>query len=50
MGLFNIPEHSEKDVDRAEQLAKEWGVEKFMKKKTGRFITPTEAKRNTLYT
>ncbi len=36
---YLIFEHSEKDVDRAEQLAKEWGVEKFMKKKTGRFIT-----------
>lgn len=30
--------HSESDVDRAEQLAKEWGVERFTKKKTGRFI------------
>lgn len=36
---YLIFEHSECDVDRAEQLAKEWGVEKFMKKKTGRFIT-----------
>ena len=36
---YLIFEHSECDVERAEQLAKEWGVEKFMKKKTGRFIT-----------
>ena len=36
---YLIFEHSECDVERAEQLAKEWGVEKFMKKKTGRFIS-----------
>jgi hypothetical protein len=36
---YLIFEHSECDVERAEQLAKEWGVEKFIKKKTGRFIT-----------
>ena len=36
---YLIFEHSEKDVERAEKLAFEWGVEKFMKKKTGRFIT-----------
>jgi len=42
---YLIFEHSECDVERAEQLAKEWGVEKFMKKKTGRFInTSSEAK------
>ena len=35
---YLIFEHSEVDVERAEQLAKEWGVEKFIKKKTGRFI------------
>lgn len=42
---YLIFEHSEKDVERAEQLAAEWGVEKFIKKKTGRFITTkSEAK------
>ena len=38
---YLIFEHSEKDVERAEQLAEEWGVERFMKKKTGRFIKST---------
>ena len=42
---YLIFEHSEKDVERAEQYAKEWGVEKFIKKKTGRFVTTkSEAK------
>lgn len=42
---YLIFEHSECDVERAEQLAKEWGVEKFIKKKTGRFISAkSEAK------
>lgn len=42
---YLIFEHSECDVERAEELAKEWGVEKFIKKKTGRFITTkSEAK------
>jgi MoaA/NifB/PqqE/SkfB family radical SAM enzyme len=42
---YLIFEHSECDVERAEQLAKEWGVEKFIKKKTGRFVTTkSEAK------
>jgi len=36
---YIIFEHSEKDVERAEQLAKEWGCEKFIKKKTGRFFS-----------
>lgn len=35
---YLIFEHSECDVDRAEQLAAEWGVEKFIRKKTGRFV------------
>ena len=35
---YLIFEHSECDVDRAEQLAEEWGVEKFIRKKTGRFV------------
>ena len=42
---YLIFEHSECDVERAEKLAAEWGVEKFMKKKTGRFVTTkSEAK------
>jgi len=36
---YIIFEHNEHDVDRAEQLASEWGVEKFIKKKTGRFFS-----------
>lgn len=32
-------QHNEHQVEQAEALAKEWGVEKFIKKKTGRFIT-----------
>jgi len=36
---YIIFEHSECDVERAEQLAKEWGCEKFIKKKTGRFFS-----------
>ena len=41
---YLIFEHSEKDVERAEQLAKEWGCEKFIKKKTGRFIKANKNK------
>jgi MoaA/NifB/PqqE/SkfB family radical SAM enzyme len=40
---YLIFEHSECDVERAEQLAKKWGVEKFIKKKTGRFIKASKA-------
>jgi len=36
---FLIFEHNQHQVDEAEALAKEWGCEKFMKKKTGRFVT-----------
>ena len=35
---FLIFEHNQHQVEEAEDLAKEWGVEKFMKKKTGRFV------------
>ena len=35
---FLIFEHNQHQVEEAEALAKEWGVEKFMKKKTGRFV------------
>lgn len=31
--------HNEHQVEEAEALAKEWGVERFMKKKTGRFFS-----------
>ena len=31
--------HNEHQVDEAEALANEWGVERFQKKKSGRFIT-----------
>jgi len=44
---YLIFEHSECDVERAEQLAKEWGVERFMKKKTGRFINTNSEKKET---
>ena len=44
---YLIFEHSECDVERAEQLAKEWGVEKFMKKKTGRFVTTDSTAKQT---
>ena len=36
---FLIFEHNQHQVDEAEALATKWGCEKFMKKKTGRFIT-----------
>ena len=42
---YLIFEHSECDVERAEQLVKEWGVEKFMKKKTGRHYTEQPQKK-----
>jgi len=44
---YLIFEHNECDVDRAEKLAKEWGCEKFIKKKTGRFVTTTTAAKET---
>jgi len=44
---FLIFEHNQHQVDEAEELAKEWGVEKFMKKKTGRFITQDSKKKET---
>ena len=44
---YLIFEHSECDVERAEQLAKEWGVERFMKKKTGRFVTANTTAKET---
>ena len=35
---FLIFEHNQHQVEEAEALAAKWGVEKFMKKKTGRFV------------
>ena len=42
---FLIFEHNQHQVEQAEALAKEWGVEKFMKKKTGRFIDTNSNKK-----
>ena len=42
---FLIFEHNQHQVDEAEALANEWGCEKFMKKKTGRFITQDSKKK-----
>jgi MoaA/NifB/PqqE/SkfB family radical SAM enzyme len=36
---FLIFQHNEHQVNEAEQLANEWGFEKFVKKKSGRFVT-----------
>lgn len=36
---FIIFDHNQHQVDEAEQLSKEWGFEKFTKKKTGRFFS-----------
>lgn len=44
---YLIFEHSECDVERAEQLAAEWGCEKFTKKKSGRFITQSSEAKET---
>jgi len=42
---FLIFEHNQHQVEEAEALAAEWGCEKFMKKKTGRFITQDSKKK-----
>lgn len=42
---FLIFEHNQHQVEEAEALATEWGCEKFMKKKTGRFITQDSKKK-----
>ena len=42
---FLIFEHNQHQVEEAEALANEWGCEKFMKKKTGRFITQDSKKK-----
>lgn len=36
---FLIFDHNQHQVEEAERLSKEWGFEKFIKKKTGRFVT-----------
>ena len=42
---YLIFEHNQQQVEEAEALAAEWGCEKFMKKKTGRFITQDSKKK-----
>ena len=42
---FLIFEHNQHQVEEAEALATAWGCEKFMKKKTGRFITQDSKKK-----
>ncbi len=42
---FLIFEHNQHQVEEAESIAKEWGVEKFIKKKTGRFIDTNSNKK-----
>ena len=36
---FLIFQHNEHQVEEAQELAQQWGVERFIKKKSGRFIT-----------
>jgi MoaA/NifB/PqqE/SkfB family radical SAM enzyme len=40
---FLIFEHNQHQVEQAEALSKEWGFEKFIAKKTGRFVTTNSA-------
>jgi MoaA/NifB/PqqE/SkfB family radical SAM enzyme len=42
---FLIFEHNQHQVEQAEQLANQWGFEKFVAKKTGRFITQDSQKK-----
>ena len=44
---FIIFGHNEHQVEEAEQLAKDWGVERFQKKKSGRFFSATSKKKDT---
>ena len=44
---FLIFEHNQHQVEEAEALADKWGVEKFMKKKTGRFVDAKTNKKET---
>jgi len=42
---FLVFEHNQHQIEQAERLADEWGFEKFIAKKTGRFVTAkTDAK------
>lgn len=43
---FLIFEHNQHQVEQAEQLSKEWKFEKFVAKKTGRFISSTSEKKD----
>ena len=44
---FLVFEHNQHQVDEAQALADEWGFEKFVTKKTGRFVTAnTDAKQH----
>jgi MoaA/NifB/PqqE/SkfB family radical SAM enzyme len=42
---FLIFEHNQHQVEQAESLANAWGCEKFIKKKTGRFVTAKSEKK-----
>ena len=43
---YLIFEHNQHQVEEAEALATAWGCEKFMKKKTGRFVTQDSKKKD----
>jgi len=42
---FLIFEHNQHQVEEAERIANEWGFEKFVAKKTGRFMTASSEKK-----
>ena len=42
---FLIFEHNQHQVEHAEQISKDWGFERFIAKKTGRFVTATSEKK-----
>ena len=43
---FLIFEHNQHQVEEAKSLSEEWGCEKFIAKKTGRFVTTTTEKKD----
>ena len=43
---FLVFEHNQHQVEHAEALSKEWGFEKFVTKKTGRFVTAKSEKKD----